>query len=107
MHLPGVCCNAAQLVRYHRLCVVHSVAATGRPEDIANTIGEVAQHQYRTRAAGQHALPRIRTEAGRRRQCYSAVRTTTVSRSMSAYAALGVNFENTYCESRMITRRSR
>ena len=74
MHLPGVCCNAAQLVRCHRLCVVHSVAATGRPEDIANTIGEVAQHQYRTRAAGQHALPRIRTEAGRRRLCYSAVR---------------------------------
>ena len=66
--------NVPNLVSYHRLCMVHTVAATGRPETIATTIGTTAQHQYRTRAAGYHVLPRIRTEAGRRRLCYGAVR---------------------------------
>ena len=28
------------------LIIVHSVAAMGRPEDIANTLGEITQHQY-------------------------------------------------------------
>ena len=65
--------DAHNLVRYHRLCLVHSVDTTGRPESIADTLGDAAQHQYMTRAAGNHVLPRIRTEAGRRRLCYSAV----------------------------------
>ena len=62
------------LVTYHRLSMVHNVDTRGRPEAIASTIGEMAQHQYQTRTAGHHVLPRIRTEAGRRRLCYSAVK---------------------------------
>ena len=61
-------------VRYHRLCMVNSVHTSGKPEDIANTIGDIAQHRYVTRSAGRHVLPKIRPEAGRRRPCYGAVR---------------------------------
>ena len=66
--------DVRQLVRYHRMCMVHATLTSGIPEEIAVTFGETAQHRYETRTACQHALPRIRTEAGRRRQCYSAVR---------------------------------
>ena len=66
--------DVKRLVKYHRLCLVRTVDTTGKPEDIARTIGGVAQHQYGTRTAGHHVLPRIRTEAGRRRLCYDTVR---------------------------------
>ena len=66
--------DAAHLVKYHRLCLVHRVNTTGKPEVIASSIGGAARHQYQTRAAGRHVLPKIRTEAGRRRLCYGAVR---------------------------------
>ena len=66
--------DVGQLVRYHRMCLVHATLTSGTPDEIAVTFGETAQHRYETRTACQHALPRIRTEAGRRRLCYSAVR---------------------------------
>ena len=66
--------DAHYLVKYHRLCMGHSVVSAGRPETIANTIGHIAQHTHQTGTADHHMLPRIRTEAGRRRLCHDAVR---------------------------------
>ncbi|KAF0301764.1 RNA-directed DNA polymerase from mobile element jockey [Amphibalanus amphitrite] len=66
--------NAPSLVKYHRICVVHTLATTGKPEVLAETIGRTVHHSYQTRAAGNHMLPRIRTEAGRQRLCYDTVR---------------------------------
>ena len=65
--------DATSLVMYHRLCLIHAAVTTGRPESIASSIGTVAQHHYQTRGATQLVLPRIRTELGRRRLCYSGV----------------------------------
>ena len=67
--------NAEKLVNYHTLCAVYNALATGQPEYIASTIGMRAcdVHQHETRRANRLTLPRIRTEAGRRRLCYRGV----------------------------------
>ena len=68
--------TAPELVMYHRVCSVHRALVTGQPEAIADTIGQAANriHEHATRHASEITLPRIRSEAGRRRLCYSAVR---------------------------------
>ena len=60
---------------YHRVCSLRCALVTGRPEAIADTLGQTARqrHAHDTRRASELALPRIRTEAGRRRLCYGAV----------------------------------
>ena len=51
------------------------IVTCGLPESIARTIGPpVSQvHMHCTRRADQRILPRIRSEAGRRRLCYRGV----------------------------------
>ena len=55
--------DARQLVRYHRMCMVHATLTSGTPEEIAVTFGDTAQQRYETPTACQHALPRIRIGA--------------------------------------------
>ena len=68
--------TARQLVEYHTVNAVQTVVATGLPETIHCTIGARAseRHTHETRGASTLTLPRIRTEAGRRRLCYRGVR---------------------------------
>ena len=67
--------NAQQMVAFHTVCAVGKVIACGLPESIARAIGPPANqvHAHCTRRADQRTLPRIRTEAGRRRLCYRGV----------------------------------
>lgn len=67
--------RADELVAYHRMLTVYRAVHCGVPEQLAITIGPTAdqRHEHYTRAAQRITLPRIRTEAGRRRICYSAV----------------------------------
>ena len=64
--------SAEQLVQYHTVCTVFHAITTGRPAYIASTIGAPGHdtHGHDTRQSSNLALPRIRTEAGRRRLCY-------------------------------------
>ena len=65
----------AQLISLHAVCAVGKAVASGVPESIAQTIGPPANqvHGHCTRNSNHRALPRIRTEAGRRRLCYRGV----------------------------------
>ena len=45
--------DARSLVAYHRLCLVHAVITTGRPESVAQGICGVAEHRYQTRGSSQ------------------------------------------------------
>ena len=67
--------SAKQLVEYHTVCAVRSVMITEHPECILGTIGAPVrqQHSHNTRHSDRHTVPRIRTEAGRRRLCYRGV----------------------------------
>jgi len=67
--------SAKQLVEYHTVCAVRSVLTTGLPGYILGTIGVPArqQHAHDTRNADRYTVPRIRTEAGRRRLRYRGV----------------------------------
>ena len=65
--------DARSLVMYHRLCLVHTAIKTGRPESLADAIGDVAGHRYPTRGCSRRTLPRLHKELGRRRLCYGAV----------------------------------
>ena len=68
--------TARQLVEYHTINAVQTVVRTGLPEAIHCTIGTSAaeQHTHDTRGSSSLTLPRIRTEAGRRRLCYRGVK---------------------------------
>ena len=74
--------SARQLVEYHTVSAVHTVVATGLPDSIWRTIGLPAnqRHTYRTRTANRLTVPRIRTEAGRRRLCHRGVTMLNSSR---------------------------
>lgn len=67
--------TASELAMYHRVCSIRRALVTGRPEAIADTLGETARlrHAHDTRRASEITLPRIRSESGRRRLCYGAV----------------------------------
>ena len=67
--------TAHQLFLYHRIMSVHRLLTLQSPACLAETIGLPAnqQHRYNTRGAGCLVVPRIHTEAGRRRLCYSGV----------------------------------
>ena len=65
---------------YHTVNAVQIVVTTGLPEAIHCKIGTRAseRHTHETRGASTLTLPRIRTEAGRRRLCYRGVRMLNV-----------------------------
>ena len=67
--------GADQLVEYHRIMAVHRMIAHQLPVPLVRTIGSPAAqlHQHNTRSADRRVVPRIRTEAGRRRLNYSGV----------------------------------
>lgn len=67
--------SAEQLVEYHTVCAVQRALTTGSPEYIHNTIGAPAnqRHDHETRDRHKRTLPRIRSEAGRRRLNYHGV----------------------------------
>ena len=67
--------TAQELFHYHRIIAVHRLISLQLPATLAQTIGPPARqlHQHETRGAGRLAVPSIRTEAGRRRLCYSGV----------------------------------
>ena len=64
--------NAKSLVQYHTACSLLKTLHTGAPAYVARTIGPPrnAVHNHATRRSAELSLPRIRTEAGRRRLCY-------------------------------------
>ena len=74
------------------------LAAAARATGLGQTIGPPARqlHQHETRGAGRLAVPSIRTEAGRRRLCFSGVtkynevftsQATVSKRSIKSYPA--------------------
>ena len=67
--------SARELCLYHRITTVHRVVTLQLPAPLARTIGQPAgqRHQHQTRGADRLTVPRISTEAGRRRLCYSGV----------------------------------
>ena len=67
--------SAWQLVEYHTVSAVQRTLTTGFPEHIFDTIGDPAnlRHGYSTRDRHKRTLPRIRSEAGRRRLNYRGV----------------------------------
>ena len=67
--------TAQELISYHRIMSVHRLITLQQPAPLAETIGPPAsrQHQHNTRGADRLSVPRIHTEAGRRRLCYSGV----------------------------------
>ena len=67
--------NAKSLVQYHTACSLFKTLRTGAPAYVARTIGPPrnAVHSHATRRSAELSLPRIRTEAGRRRLCYRGV----------------------------------
>lgn len=68
--------NANELKQYHQLCVFHRYLTSGQPEQLALTFGCTAdqRHDHDTRRASEITLPRIRTEAGRKRLNYNTAR---------------------------------
>ena len=58
--------RAKQLVKYHQLCLLKSVLATGLPSDIAEMFSYVST-VYDTRQTGQLSCPRTNTGSGDRR----------------------------------------
>ena len=65
---------ARELVIYHTLCLVKRMLVTGAPQDIAAQLATVGQGRERsTRQDADLALPRIRSESGRKRFLYRAV----------------------------------
>jgi len=67
--------TAKQLIEYHTVSAVHTAVTTGHPESISQTIGLPAnqRHAHETRRAHRLTVPRIDSEAGRRRLCYRSV----------------------------------
>ena len=65
---------ARELVTYHTLCLLKRMLVTGAPQDIAEQLSTVGEGRERnTRQDADLALPRIRSESGRRRFLYRAV----------------------------------
>ena len=67
--------TAKQLAAYHTASAVERIVVSGQPEYLRATLGQRAnqRHQHNTRQANFFTLPRIRTQAGRRRLCYRGV----------------------------------
>ena len=67
--------TAVELTQYHRSCFLHRLVTTKLPKMLPDTIGETGEqrHMHRTRRARAITLPKIKSEAGRRRMNYSAV----------------------------------
>ena len=67
--------TATDMIDYHTVCAIERILVSGQPHYLKETIGDQANqvHQHNTRRAGQRTLPRIRTEAGRRRLCFRGV----------------------------------
>ena len=66
--------TARQLYKQHTLTLLHKILATGEPQARASQIQ--ANSSLRSRSTRQNtdlALPRVRTEAGKRRLLYSTV----------------------------------
>ena len=66
--------TARQLYNQHSLCSLHKLLTTGEPQALATQIR--ANSSLRSRSTRQDtdlALPRVRTEAGKRRLLYSTV----------------------------------
>ena len=58
------------MARHHKLCLVHKVQRSGEPEQLAeglSTVAETRAAERVTRQDGLLAVPRSRTEMGRRR----------------------------------------
>ena len=68
--------NADELITYHRVLVIYRLLSYEVPAQLVEPIGPPArqQHRHNTRAADLLTVPRIRSEAGRNRLCYSAVK---------------------------------
>ena len=64
--------NAEQLVKYHRVCLIHSTLATGFPVGIAENLF-TGDHQHSTRMRSQLKRPQVKTSAGVRRLYFSGV----------------------------------
>ena len=67
--------DAEQLVEYHTTCAVQRAITTNLPECIRETLGDPASqhHDHDTRDRHNRTLPRIRSEAGRRRLNYRGI----------------------------------
>ena len=67
--------TARQLIDFRTLCALRRIIVEGAPTPLVNTIGLRANalHAHDTRRAELFTLPRIRTEAGRRRLNYRGV----------------------------------
>ena len=68
--------KADELISYHRVLVIHRLMSCLVPPPLAQTIGAPArrQHDHDTRSADLLTVPRIRTETGRKRLCFSGVK---------------------------------
>ena len=68
--------NADELITYHRVVTIHRLLTDDVPRPVVTTIGPPARqrHGHSTRTADLLTVPRIRTEAGRNRLCFSAVK---------------------------------
>ena len=68
--------KADELITYHRVVTIHRLLTGDVPMPLVTTIGPTARHQHdhNTRTADLLSVPHIRTEAGRSRLCYSAVK---------------------------------
>ena len=68
--------NADELITYHRVIAVHKLLIHDVPKLLVTTIGPPArqQHHHNTRIADLLTVPHIRTEAGRSRLCFIAVK---------------------------------
>lgn len=67
--------SARQLYQFHSLTFLHKILATGEPQALASQLQINSSLRCRsTRQDAALALPRMRTEAGRRRYLYSVVK---------------------------------
>ena len=65
--------SAANLVLYHRICMVRTIVQTGQPSGIALMLHSATDHGHDTRHARRLRLPQIHTEEGRRQLLYSGI----------------------------------
>lgn len=62
--------SAAQLMIYHRLCLIKRVLTTGHPVNLAQQLTTV-DHEHDTRSLGQLSRPKANINAGVRRLSFS------------------------------------
>ena len=95
--------NAKHLIMYHTACSLNKTIRTGTPAYIAQTVGPPrnAVHDHATRRSAELSLPRIRTEAGRRRLCY---RGAALLNELDGWEA--VPFKNTFQKALLVKQRN-